>query len=290
MGQRRGPRHCIGLEGRERTRRHVHIPGWASELAPITLAIVGALVPFSAGADLQQRGIRLSLHGVKQINIPSLAVPFADFVAQGASIPVADGNVNIAASLSPCKMAMIVKLTREMVEGGNAEALTKQALLDVLGPSLDRRMFDANPAVPELRPPGLLFGNTPLAPGSDMISDLGTLAAKVAPYAGNGGISFVASAKQATAITLGVPGGFPYPLMASTQLADGKIIAVANAAIVSALGATPLIDLTKSATLTSSDGSMTATFQTDTVAVRVRWPIAWALREPNAIASMTVTW
>ena len=67
--------------------------GWASELAPITLAIVGALVPFSAGADLQQRGIRLSLHGVKQINIPSLAVPFADFVAQGASIPVADGNV-----------------------------------------------------------------------------------------------------------------------------------------------------------------------------------------------------
>jgi hypothetical protein len=56
-------------------------------------------------------------------------------------------------------------------------------LLDATGPSLDRRLFDANPGVPDLRPPGLLFGKTALTPSADadkyqaMVADLSTLAA-----------------------------------------------------------------------------------------------------------------
>jgi hypothetical protein len=183
-----------------------------------------------------------------------------------------------------------------MINGSNGEALVEQALLDVMGPSLDRRLFDSNPAVADLRPAGLLFGKTAVTPSSDMISDLATLGAAVAPYAGNSSIVYIASSRQAVAITLGVPGGFPYALLASTALPDKTVIAVAAAAVVSALGTTPVLDRTKSASMDASDdlsGSMptVVTFQTDTVGVRSRWPISWALRDPNAIAFMSaVTW
>jgi hypothetical protein len=182
-------------------------------------------------------------------------------------------------------------------------------LLDSTGPALDRRLFDANAAVADLRPAGLLNGKVALTPSADtdkaaaMVSDLSALAQAVAPFAASGGIVFIAAAKQAVAINIGLPRDFAYPLLTSTSLAAGTVIAVAVNAVVSALGAAPQIDETKTASMHMSDtplpiasgGAMASptvvTFQTDTVGIRLRWPISWTLRNANAIAHMTaVTW
>jgi hypothetical protein len=206
-------------------------------------------------------------------------------------------------------LGTIVVLTREMIESSNAEALTRQALLDAMGPSLDRRLFDANAAVADLRPAGLLFGKTALTPSADtdkfsaMVADLSSLAAAVAPYAGNGGIIFVTSARQAVPIKIGLFRGLDYSLLVSSSLPAGTVIAIAQPALVAALGEAPQIDLTRVATLhmdtspqqIATGGTMpspvTATFSTDKVGIRLRWPISWALRDPNAIAFMSaVTW
>jgi hypothetical protein len=135
------------------------VTGWAKELAPVTAAYLANLVPFSAGADLLQHATQLPLDGVAAISIPNITTPLADFIAPGAPIPVIMGTASVQATLAPYKFACIVALTREVVEHLNGEVLTRQALNDAMGPSLDRRLFDANAAVADLRPAGLLYAN-----------------------------------------------------------------------------------------------------------------------------------
>jgi hypothetical protein len=271
--------------------------GWARELASVTSAFLSALVPLSAGADLLSRGLSLQMGRSATVNIPALDVPFMDLIKQGGLIPVLQGNSRIQAKLEPAKLGGIVPITSEMIYSSNGETLVRDALMRIAAPSLDRRLFDSNAAVPDLRPAGLLFGKTPLTPSSDadkiaaMITDLSVLAAAVAPYAGNGGIVFIAAAMQAVAVSIGLPRDFAYPLLASTSLTAGTVIAVATPAVVSSLGDMPLIDETKSADLHGEDGTVTATFQTDTKGIRLMWPIVWAMRDPGAIAHITgATW
>jgi hypothetical protein len=277
------------------------VAGWAAELATVTSAFLRALTPISAGADLLSRALTLEFAGAAKINLPNVSVALADFVKAGAPIPIVSGATGVSASLEPFKFAVITVLTREVVEGGNAETLMKQVLLDSTGPALDRRLFDSNAAVADTRPAGLLYGKTALTPSADtdkaqaMVADLSALAEAVAPYAGNGQIVFIAAAKQSVAISIGLPRDFTYPLLTSTSLASGTVIAVAIPAIVSALGAVPLLDESKVASWHSDDapqaiasGTMatpiTASFQTDMIGLRMRWPICWALRNANAIA------
>ena len=283
-------------------------PGWAAELAQTTtLAFLANLVPLSAGADLLSRALSLSFDGAAVINIPNVSTPVCDFVGQGAPIPVVSGTSGVQASLSPAKLAAIVVVTSELLASSNAEALVRQALLDAVAPSLDRRLFDTNAAVADLRPAGLLYNKVALTASTDadrvtaMIEDLSALAAAVSAYAGNGGLAFIAAPKQAVAASIGLL-NFPYPLLTSTSLAAGTVICVATNAVVSALGAVQ-IDLTKAASLNldtapaaiAAGGVMPSptvvTFQNDTVGVRLRWPISWALRNSAAIAFVSgVTW
>jgi hypothetical protein len=155
----------------------------------------------------------------------------------------------------------------------------------------------------------VLNGKTALTPSADtdkfgaMVADLSALAAAVAPYAGNGGIVFITSVRQSVPINIGLFRGLDYPLLTSTSLPAGTVIALALPALVSALGDAPQIDITKVASLhmdsapqqIATGGTMpspvTATFQSDKVGIRLRWPITWALRDPNGIAFMSaVTW
>jgi hypothetical protein len=286
--------------------------GWAKELTQTTLASLANLIPLSAGADLLDRGLKLTFDGAATVNIPNLTAPLADFVGQNAPTPVVSATSSIQASLAPCKFGVIVVLSREVLDSSNAEALTRQALLDAMAPSLDRRLFDSTAAVADLRPAGLLYGKVAMTPSADtnklsaMVADLSTLAASVAPLAGNGGnggLCFIAAAKQAVAIAIGSSREFPYAVLTSTSLAAGTVICVAVNAVVSALGAAPQIDITRAATLhmdtapqaIASGGTMPSptevTFQNDTVGVRLRWPLSWALRNTNAIAFISAaTW
>jgi hypothetical protein len=282
----------------------------AAALAHVAYAFLSALVPVSAAAALISRSLQLSFDGAASISIPSLTLPLADFVGQSKPIPAVQGTSG-AISLSPFKLATIVALTGEMLRNSNAEAITRQVLLDNVGPSLDGAMFSNAAAVADLRPPGLLNGIaalTPTATGPNqaelMVRDVGKLAASVAPVAGGDGSGIVLIASPAQAVALLIY-SWPValPVLMSSTLPAGRVIAVAARALVTAVDA-PQIDASREAAVHMASpaselvdiGGVLATpiksmVQTDSVALRLRMPLAWALRSPVALAWMdSVTW
>jgi hypothetical protein len=279
----------------------------AAALAHVAVSFLAALVPVSASAALIDRSLKLTFDGAASITIPSLTLPLADFVGQGKPLPVVQGTSSPGVTLSPFKLAVIVALSGEMMRNSNSEQIVRQVLLDNTGPSLDAAMFSAAAAVADVRPPGLLNGIaalTPTAAGSInqaelMVRDIGKLAASVAPIAGGdgSGIILIAAPQQAVALLI-YSWPVAFPVLMSSTLPPGRVIAVAARAIVTAFDA-PQIDASREAAVHLASpaselvdiGGVMATpiksmTQTDSVALRLRMPAAWALRSPTALAWM----
>jgi hypothetical protein len=275
-------------------------------------AYLANLTPYSAGAALLARGISLDFAGAGTINLPVVTAPaLADFVQQGAPIPVVQGVSTIQATLTPTKFSVIVALTREMIERSPAEPLVEDALLQATGPALDRRLFDNVAAVPDVRPAGLryniaaLTASTATVPTDAMQADLETLIGAVSAVANNSQIIVVCAPQQAVAIGLKTFGSFAYLVLPTSSLPTGTVLAIAARALVNASGDVPQIDTAASATLHMSDaplpiasggvmaqpGPVIASFQKDVVGLRLRWPLSWALRDSRALAWMqSVAW
>ena len=274
------------------------VPGWAAELAPVSQAFLQTLVPMSAGAALLNQCLSLSFDGAASILLPSIAPGAARFVAQGAPIAVPKLTTSAAAKLTPCKLASIVELTREMVEGSNAESMVTQAMIDSTAPGLDNALFSSAAAVAETSPAGILFGVTPITASAStlkseaMADDLAGLVAAVAARAGNGNIAFVCSPEQAVRIVLEAE-NLAFPVLSTTALAKGTVICVALNALASALEP-PVVDAAKAVTITEDDANPTAgpvrsVFQTDSIALRLQFPVTWAVRDTTAVSFVTAT-
>ena len=136
-----------------------------------------------------------------------------------------------------------------------------------------------------------------------VVDDLQALATALAPVAGNSNIVIVASPDAAVALQMRVFRE-QWPILVSAQLPARTVIMVAVNAVVSAVEGAPQIDassqasfvpdtvpqeiVTSAGTPATSVGSL---YQTDEVALRLRWPITWALRASNGLAWMTnVNW
>jgi Phage capsid family len=277
----------------------------APALAQVQVAFLAALVPLSAGADLLGRALSLRFDGAASINVPGIAPPVANFVAEMAPIPVSAAVTSAGPTLTPHKLAVITSLTSEMLRSSNAEELVRQALIESTGPALDAHLFSTAAAGPD-RPPGLLNGITPLTPAAAgaketaLVDDLAALATAVAPVAGNGQIAIVTAPAQGVAIALRLAQPVPYNVMVSTSIATGTVIAIALPAIVSAGAGAPQIDASKQVAIQErtdpTSGLMTGSparniFQTDSAALRLRWPLTWARRDSRGVAFMTaVNW
>jgi hypothetical protein len=277
-------------------------------LARIAVAYLEALTPQSAGADLLARGIVLNFDGAASISAPSLAVPNASFVAEGAPIPVQQSTAS-AATLAPHKLAVIMSLTGEMLRSSNAETMIRAVMVEACGPALDAVLFDANAAGPD-RPAGLRYNIPALTPAGAgekaqaIVDDLQALALAIAPVAGNNQIVLIGSADAMVAVRLRLPSPVEWATLTSAALPARTVIAVAVNAIVSAIEGAPAVDasvvaefhretspapiVTAAGTVASPVGSV---YQTDEIALRLRWPISWALRSSGALAWMqNVNW
>lgn len=198
------------------------------------------------------------------------------------------------------------------MEFTSAEPLVRQVLIESTAPALDKVLFSANAAGLD-RPAGLLFGIAPLnaagvagTKAENLVDDVQTLATAIAPVAGNNGIVLVAAPAQAVAIQMRLARDMGWPILTSTQLAAGTVIAIAANTLVAAVEGIPEIDASRSvgviiheetspAPIVSAGGVMAtpvrSMFQTDSVALRVKWPICWALRDPRGVAWMSgVNW
>lgn len=273
-------------------------------LQQIVLSFVAALVPVSASAALISRSLQLQWDRAAQIKVPSLHVPNAVFLGEGTMIPIVQGTSAIDAVLTPFKMGVGVEFTGEVLRSTNAEAMVRAALLNNVGPSLDAAMFSNAAGVAGTSPPGILNGvsaitGTAGGGGAAMVSDVAALADALKSVAGNGQIVLIAAIKQSVSLEMLPPGDCPYPVLVSSALPAGEVIAVATQALATIIGA-PAIDaspnsLTQERTDPTSD-VMTGTpirsvFQTNSVSLRFKMPVSWALRSPSGIAYVTgTTW
>jgi hypothetical protein len=278
-------------------------------LAHVVAAFLDALVPVSAGAGLLHRGVGLNFNGAAQITAPAISIPVADFVGEGAPIPVVQSVTSAGPTLVPHKLAVITSLSGEMIRDTNAETLVRQVLIESTGPAIDKVLFSANAAGTD-RPAGLLNGIAALTPAGAgekaqaIVDDLQTLALAIAPVAGNGNIVLIGSPDAAVALRLRSPQMVEWPVLTSAALAAKTVIMVAANAVVSAVEGTPQIDASQEAELHRetvpadivSSGGVVATpvgtlYQTDSVGLRLRWPISWARRSSAGLAWMSsVNW
>jgi hypothetical protein len=271
-------------------------------LQQIALAFAEALVPASASAALIARSLQLEFDHNAEIRVPGLALPHAAFIGEGAAIPVVQGTSTIDAVLDPYKLMTIVHLTGETLRSSNAEAIVRATLLANVGPSLDAAMFNANAGVAGVSPPGLLHGVaglTPVAGGgiAAMTEDIAALADALAQVAGNGQICLVAAVKQSVALNMLPPNGPPFPVFSSSALTAGTVIAVATQALATAVSV-PVIEASQDAvvqeetvpTRDAMTGNPVRSFyQTDSVGLKFKLPVAWALRSLSGIAHVTGT-
>jgi HK97 family phage major capsid protein len=178
--------------------------GWAQELGQVSQAFLRTLTPMSAAAQLLDACLSLSFDGAARISLPNVVPGTATWVAEGAPIRVPTVPALVGSSLEPTKLATIIELSREMMDSSNIEAIVRQALIDATAAALDAYLFDATAATAGLRPAGILFGLSAIAPSTStskveaMDDDIANLVAAIAPRAGNGSIAFVMSPPQAT--------------------------------------------------------------------------------------------
>lgn len=284
----------------------IGVAGWAAELARLSVAdVLEALGPVSSGAQVLGRGLVLNFDGNGTISVPALAAAAgnAGFVAEGAPIPVKQLAVT-PAQLLPYKLASIAVLTHEMITSSNAEALISDALVRAAGAALDAVLFDANAAT-AARPAGLRNGIATLTASNNttmmeaIAEDIGALLNAVAPVAGNGPYLLITNPGRAAGLHLRTARDNPSMTVFGSNAVGNIVIMIAGAALASALSPAPAIESSRGATLQMEDtspqppnttGTTKSMFQTDNVAIKMHWPVTWALRDSRGVAWLTPAW
>jgi hypothetical protein len=283
----------------------VSVTGWAAELAhKVVTDALATLAPAAAAAEIMQRGLVLNFNGAGALIAPGFTAGAgnASFVAEGVPIPVRQ-LASTAATLNPHKLAVIAALTRELIESSNAEAAITDALVHCAGAALDAVFFDANPEDAS-RPAGLKNGIAALTASAAtdtfeaVFEDISTLISAVATVGGSGPYIIVASPGRAIGLSLRASdAATSLTVLGSTALGN-DICAIAPVALVTAASPTPDVESVPAATLVMDTapgpagtmGTEKSMFQTNSMAIKIRWPVAWALRSPAGFAWLTPTW
>jgi hypothetical protein len=273
--------------------------GWAAELSPVSLVFLAALRGLSAGATLLTRGLQVRFNGEGEILLPTIAAGSAGFVGQGKPIPVAQFASSTGVSLLPHKIALITTLTSEMLQSSNAEAIVRTVLVESTAVGLDAALFSANAATADA-PAGLLNGIAPLTASTGgtganrtdaLLDDLKALTAALAPVAGGSPIVFVVNPVDAISLAYRLVQQLTDVVLSSAAVPAGTIIAIAVNALASGYDPTPEITASREAELHMSDAptdvpaapTMTM-FQSNRVALKIRMPLAWTLRDVRGLA------
>jgi hypothetical protein len=285
------------------------VAGWAAELAhKVVIDSLFGMGPAAAGAQLLLQSLVLMFDNNALISAPGFVAGAgnAGFVAEGDPIAVRQLAAT-AALLQPYKLGSIGVLTREMIESSNAEALVGDVLMRSAAAALDVALFGATAAT-AAAPAGLRHGITATTPSaaSDafeaFFEDIATLINAVSAVAGNGPFVFIGSPGRFAAMLMRFvlqPGNV---VVLSSSAVGNDLICVAPSALVCALDPAPEIETSTAAELHMNDtpapivngGAPAAParslFQTESVALKMRWPMCWMPRDPRAVAWLTPTW
>jgi hypothetical protein len=283
------------------------VTGWSAELAhKLVFDALEGLGPSAAGAQLLLQSLVLAWDGYGLISAPGFVAGAgsAGFVAEGAPISVKQ-LLSAAVTLAPFKLAAISVLTRTMIDSSNAEQLIGDTLMRSAALALDAALF-GSAAATAAAPAGLLNGITATTPSAStdemgaFYEDCHSLIDSVAAVGGNGPFVLIGSPGRIGTMVMRFvlqPGNIS---VLAASAAGNNLICVAPNAIVTALSPNPTVEtaaagelhMEGAAPLPIVNGGAPAApsrslFQTDSVALKMRWPISWALRDPRAVAWLT---
>ena len=279
--------------------------GWAGALAAQAVDdTIMAMTSLSAGADLIARGTRVNMTGIAQLTVPGRVVSAAaagSWIPEGQSIPVRSQAVTQGAVLEPRKLGIIAAMTSEIAMSSNVEAVTRALLSESAGLALDAAMFSAN-ADDGAHPAGLLHNVTPITPtaGGDAAAfagDVKQLVGALAAASGGRGPIIVAAAQQAASIKVAAGPRFDVPVLPSSALANGTVIAVEASSFVSGFDTVPEFSTSNVALLHMEDTTpadwgtpMKSMWQADSFALKMILKCAWAMRAPHVAWLQGATW
>jgi hypothetical protein len=281
------------------------IAGWAAELAQKVVAdAVEALTAATSAVEIMSGGLVVSWDGYGAITVPALAASANNggFVAEGSPIPVRQFST-AAVQINPYKAASICVLTREMMESSNAEALISDALIKSAALAIDVAFFDVNPAT-AARPAGIRNTIVTLPPSANAdpfgaaFEDISALLNAIGPVGGRGPFYLVSSIGRAATLQNRIREETSGVISVSSSAVGADLIAIAAPAIAAALSIDPDIETVNAATLVmdtapvapGTAGPERSVWQTDTIAIKVRWPVSWVLRDVRGVAWTTPAW
>jgi hypothetical protein len=281
------------------------VAGWAQELVRTLVAdITDALGPASGMKKFLQSCLVLTWDGAGIISVPTLvaATTNASFVAEADPIPVHQ-QTTTAVQMLPHKVASIMVASREMIESSNAEALIGDSMMQSAGLALGAALFDANAAT-AARPAGLRNGITAMAPSANtdfseaFTEDIAALLDVVGQVGGDGPYLLIASAGRVASMALHFLKAADNLIPIASPALGGDVMMIAGNAVAVAMSPDPTVETSTGGTLVMDDsapgtpGTMTTRglFQTDAIAVKMRWPITWALRDSRGVAFLTPAW
>lgn len=273
----------------------------------IEASVLGAV---GAGADLLRRGVVVNFGGAASIRLPVLIADasHASFVLEGAPIPVHALNIGTPTILEPRKIKAIWSMSRETIEGSNAETLVEEAAKRSIGLALDQYLFDAV-AGDDIRPAGLRYGVAALTASTDpdaieaMLHDIKSLLTAVAPIGGD--VILVAAPARAKMMAARSRGGTLPPVLGSPAVAAADLLAVAVDGLAVALddtidvasskhavmhGSTTPVDIGTPGSPATVAAPSRSLFQTDATALRVTLGVTWAVRHPSTVAWLSNIW
>jgi hypothetical protein len=287
------------------------VAGWAMELAhKVTADVVEALSAASSGAAVLGRSLLLTWNGAGSIGVPGFVASAASggFVAEGDPIPVRQ-FADTSQTLLPHKLASIVVLTREMLESSNAEVIVGDTLVKSAGLALDAVLF-GSAAASAAAPAGLRNGIVALTASANtdafgaFFEDMATLLNGVGPVGGNGPFFLVSSIGRLASASgrygsLKAEGTDATIIPVASPAVGGDLLAIVPQAIAAAISPTPDIETAGTGTLLMDSvptgtfgtaGPERSLFQSDSIALKLRWPVSWVLRDVRGVAWLTPVW
>ena len=210
-----------------------------------------------------------------------------------------------AITLEPRKFMVLVPFTRELLQHSvpNLEQVIGITLTESVLLARDAALLDAT-AGDATRPPGLRLG---IAAGSESanpnlteaaIEDLDTIITAVSAVAANSPIIVIAAPARARRMRLRMLGrDLGFSILPSAAVGANELIAIATNCLVSACDPVPIFDSSIDASVVMADdagdivsggnptaGTARSLFQSDTIALRLRFKVAWGLRSATGLA------
>jgi hypothetical protein len=286
--------------------------GWAVDLATGALQdFLQSLAPPAASGELFRRAHMFQFNRNGVVVVPGLVAASTDtvWVKPGDPIPARQLDTSSVASLTPHSAKVLTIVTREMIEGSNAEAIVRLHLGASVGAKIDAALFGSAVATAS-SPAGLLYGLATLGASSGtahdaMRLDIGKLIDAVAPVGGNASLVFIGGPGVAGKMLADVGAQFPYPILSSGALAAQTLVCIAADCLAVAVDPNPRIDVSGAGTVTLEDtapkpivdGSSVVApgtrslWQTDSLAIRLTMQLSFGLRHASGIAMITsCTW